>query len=52
MAGCDVVIRDLRQMEITVRVSKIFWLRMWALKALLLLAAKVSRAEINFEGGE
>lgn len=52
MASGNIALRDMRQMEITVRVSKIFWLRLWVLKTLLMLAARISRATIVIEDGE
>lgn len=47
----EAVLRDMKDMTVTVRVSKIFWLRLWALKALLMLAAKVSGARVRIEDG-
>ena len=45
----NAALRDLKSLEVTVRISKIFWLRMWALKTLLLLAARVSCASVRIE---
>lgn len=49
MARAEVVLRDMRQIEVKVSVSKIFWLRFWALKTLLILAARVSGATVSIE---
>lgn len=47
MAKSEVAINDMRFLKVDVTLSKMFWLRAWCAKALLLLAARVAKCDIE-----